>query len=149
MQRLRFTQFINAPREKVWDTMLQDATYREWTNVFSPGSYFKGNWEKGSKIFFLGPDMQGGEGGMVSRIKEYKLHEYISIEHLGIVVNGVEDLSSAKMKDWEGAQENYTFTDKDGGTELTIETDVAEDEKQRLESDWSKALSKLKSLAES
>ena len=55
MQKLHFNIEINAPKEKVWNTMLDDKTYRIGTEPFMPGSYYKGNWDKGSKILFLGP----------------------------------------------------------------------------------------------
>jgi len=106
MQTIHLTTFINAPRQKVWDTMLQDATYREWTSAFNPGSYYKGNWEEGSRILFLGPNPDGsGEGGMVSRIAKNQPHECISIEHLGVIENGVENTSSELTKEWAGALE--------------------------------------------
>ena len=99
MDRLHSSIFINAPREKVWDTMLNDVTYREWTTEFNPGSHYKGSWEEGSKILFVGPD-ENGEGamGMVSRIKENRKYEFISIEHLGILKDGVEDTTSEEAK---------------------------------------------------
>ncbi len=34
MEKLEFAILINAPRERVWDAMLQDGTYREWTSAF-------------------------------------------------------------------------------------------------------------------
>lgn len=149
MEKLRQTIFINAPRERVWDVMIGDETYRQWTSAFHPGSYYKGDWSEGSKILFLGPGPEGGEGGMVSRIKENRRHEFISIEHLGIVHNGVEDTESAEAKQWGGAVfENYTFTDKDGGTELGIEMDIDSKEKENFEAMWRKALTRLKEIAE-
>ena len=90
MDKLHFSIVINATKEKVWNTMLNDDTYRKWTEAFAPGSYYKGNWNKGSKILFVGPG-EKGEMGMVSRIKENKQYEFISIEHLGIIQNGKED----------------------------------------------------------
>ena len=56
MTTLHYLIFINAPKEKVWDTMLKDETYREWTKPFCEGSYYRGDWSEGSKIIFLGPD---------------------------------------------------------------------------------------------
>lgn len=85
---------------------------------------------------------------MVARIAENRLHEFLSIEHLGMIENGAEDTTSEKVKDWAGAHENYTFTEKDGGTELTIDMDIVESEKAYMESAWEKALQKLKQLAE-
>lgn len=149
MEKIHIVTFISAPCKKVWDVMLSDATYRDWTAAFYPGSYYKGDWSEGSKILFLGPSPTGeGEGGMVSRIKENRLHEFISIEHLGIVSNGVEDTTSEATKGWAGAHENYTFTEKDGGTELTIDLDILESEKANMEEMWKKGLVKLKELAE-
>jgi len=149
MEKMHITTVINAPKERVWDLMLGDATYREWTTVFSPGSYYKGNWEEGSKMLFLGPNpADGTEGGMVSRVKENRLYEFISLEHQGMINNGVEDTTSDAIKDWAGAHENYTFTEKDGGTELTIDMDIVESEKDSMEKAWKEALVKLKEMAE-
>lgn len=149
MEKLRRNIFINAPREHVWDVMLADDTYREWTNAFHPGSYYKGDWSEGSKILFLGPNPDGaGEGGMVSRIRENRRHEFISVEHLGIVQDGVEDTESAAAKAWAPAYENYTFADSDGGTELTIEMDIQAEQKENFDKLWTDALSRLKTIAE-
>lgn len=146
---MRHTIFINAPRERVWDVMLSPDTYRQWTSAFNPGSYYKGDWSEGSKILFLGPNPDGsGEGGMVSRIRENRRPEFLSIEHLGIVHDGVEDTESAEAKKWAPAYENYTFARKNGGTELTIEMDIEETERQNFEKMWTDALSRLKEIAE-
>jgi hypothetical protein len=150
MTKSQYKIFINAPKKKVWDIMLEDKTYREWTEAFNPGSYYKGSWEKGSKILFLGPDPAnpGVEGGMVSRIKDNKLHEFISIEHLGIVKDGVEDTTGEEAKKWAPAYENYTFNEKDGGTELLVDLDLSDEYKDMFDEVWPKALKKLKELAE-
>ncbi len=149
MQKIQFSIHIEAPREKVWDTMLGEATYREWTTAFSEGSHYKGSWEKDSKMLFLGPDPKTGEeGGMVSRIADNKLYEYISIEHLGIYANGVEDTTSDEAKKWAPAFENYTFTEKDGGTEVLVDMDIEENYADEFEKMWPAALAKLKDIAE-
>lgn len=149
MQHLHFSTVINAPREKVWHTMLDDKTYREWTKVFSPNCWYKGSWDKGSKILFLGTDKDGkNEGGMVSRIAENRLHEFMSIEHLGFVAGGKEITEGKEVEAWKGAHENYTLTDKDGGTELTVDLDTADSEKDSMKALWEKALPVLKELAE-
>lgn len=150
MQKIHFSIQIDAPKEKVWDVMLGDATYREWTEPFHAGSYYKGDWSEGSKMLFLGPDDNGKkDGGMVSRVKENRTHEYISIEHVGIVVDGVEDTTSEDAKKWTPAFENYTFTEKDGGTEVSVDMEAASDEyKDMFEGVWPKALLKLKEIVE-
>ena len=150
MQKIHFSIHINAQREKVWDIMLGDATYREWTEAFHPGSYYTGDWSEGSKMLFLGPDETGKkDGGMVSRVKENRTHEFISIEHMGIVMDGVEDTTSDEAMEWAPAFENYTFVEKDGGTEVRVDMEAANDEyKEMFEDTWPKALLKLKEIAE-
>ncbi|HWC31068.1 MAG TPA: SRPBCC domain-containing protein [Dehalococcoidia bacterium] len=148
MQRLQFAIQIQAPREKVWKTMLEDETYRQWTEPFSPGSYYVGDWAEGSKVLFLGPGEGGKEEGMVSRIKANRPYEYVSIEHLGFVQNGVEDTTSENVKPWVGAEENYTLKQSDGGTELLIELDTAPEQREMFEDMWPRALEKLKQISE-
>ena len=149
MTKMHFSITINAPKAKVWSTMLDDATYRVWTEAFSSGSHYVGSWSKGSKILFLGPDPNTGKlGGMISRIAENRLHEFISIEHLGMVQDGKEDTTSDAVKAWAGAHENYTFKEKNGVTEVAVDIDVTEDFKEMFEGMWPKALQKLKEIAE-
>ena len=148
MNKLNFSIVIDAPISKVWETMLGDKTYRIWTEEFAPGSHYVGNWNKDSKILFLGPSNDGKLAGMVSRIKENKLHEFISIEHLGEIYDGIEDTTSDRVKNWAGALENYTFINKEGKTELVVDMDLNEEFKEMFEGMWPKALQKLKSLCE-
>ena len=149
MRKLHFSILINGPKEKVWHTMLDDKHYREWTSAFSPGSYYKGDWSKGSKILFLGPDPETGEeSGMVSRIAENRPYEFISIEHLGIVHNGVEDTTSDEARNWAPAFENYSFKEKGGATEVLVDIDIDEKEAEVFNMMWLAALQKLKEISE-
>lgn len=148
MQKIHYSIKINAPKEKVWDTMLGDETFRRWTDVFAKGSHFEGSWDEGSKIVFLAPDENGKMGGMVSEIAANTPYEFISIKHLGIVNDGMEDTTSAAVKDWAGAYENYTFKEQDGVTEVLVDMDTNDEYKEMFEETWPKALEKLKTLAE-
>jgi uncharacterized protein YndB with AHSA1/START domain len=149
MKTLHFSTTINAPCKKVWHTMLDDAPYRDWTSAFNPGSFYRGDWSEGSKILFLGPDpTTGTEGGMVSRIAENRLYEFISVEHLGVVQDGIEDTTSELARQWAPAYENYTFLERDGATEVQVDIDVADDHASMFEQMWPRALSRLKELAE-
>jgi hypothetical protein len=149
MQKVHFSIAINAPKKKVWDTMLQDATYRVWTSAFNPkGSWYEGDWSQGSKIVFLGPGEDGKLGGMVSRIAENRPHEYISVEHLGLIQDGKEDTTSEAVKRWVPAFENYTFKEKNGATEVLVDMDVDEEHRKMFEDMWPKALKTLKELTE-
>lgn len=147
MEKLHYSININAPKEKVWDTMLNLDTYRKWTEVFGPGSSYKGDWNKGSKILFVAPG-EKGEMGMVSRIADNQPYKFISIEHLGEIVNGVEDTSSERVKGWAGAHENYTFKENNGTTEVQVDVDTVEEFAEMFKDMWPKALNKLKELSE-
>lgn len=148
MQKLHFSIQIKAPKEKVWDTMLSDKTYREWTEPFQKGSYFEGSWDKGSSIKFLAPDENGKLSGMISEISENRPYEFISIKHLGVVQNGVEDTTSDEAKSWSGALENYTLKETNGITQVLIDTDSDDKYKDMFNQMWPKALQKLKEIAE-
>ena len=145
---MHFTIRINAPKGKVWHTMLDDKTYRVWTGAFCPGSYFEGQWIPGTKMLFLATDEAGDATGMVSRIKEVKPFDFVSIEHLGEVRNGKEDTTSETVLPWAGALENYTFTEIDGVTELQIDQDIDEAHKEMFAGMWPNALQKLKEICE-
>lgn len=146
--RLHFSIQIDAAPQKVWAALLDDATYREWTKPFNAaGSYYEGEWKAGADMLFLGPDKDGNIGGMISTIKEVRPYEFVSIQHQGEMVNGQKRLYSAEEQG-NGLFENYTLTEKAGGTELTIELDMIEDYATFMADLWPQALEQLKQIAE-
>jgi len=149
-QNMHFEITIKASVETVYKTMLEDKTYTEWTSEFNPTSHFKGSWEKGSKILFLGTGSDGNQAGMVSRIRENIPNRFVSIEHLGIVEDGKEIYSGQKVEEWAGALENYTFSEIEGDTLLGVDLDldVADEYRTYFAETWPKALDKLKSICE-
>ena len=145
MEKINFKTSINAPKEKVWKVLWDDASYREWTSAFHEGSYAEtDNWKQGTEVKFRGP---GGDG-MISRVAENRPNEYMSFEHLGMIMNGEEDRNSEKVKEWAGAKENYTLKESNGVTELAIDMDIAEEYRDMFTGMWPKALEKVKALAE-
>lgn len=148
MQTIKFSIAINASRQKVWNTMLEDKTYRIWTKEFSPGSYYEGSWKKGKEIRFLTRNEKGVLEGMYSHIKDNIPHQFISIEHLGIVVNGEVDTTSEQVKKWAPSFENYTFTEEGKMTTVTVEMQVEEEYKDMFNRMWPLALKELKALSE-
>ncbi|MCP2045126.1 SRPBCC family protein [Pontibacter sp. HSC-36F09] len=145
---LHYEIIISAPAEKVYRTMLDEEKYKIWTAVFHPTSHYKGSWEKGAKIQFLGLDEQGVAGGMVSRINENIPNQFISIEHLGLVQGDTEITSGPEVAEWTGALENYTFTEKQGETVLAIDVDTNQEYEAHFSETWPKALQKIKEMSE-
>lgn len=148
MQTLQFSILIRADRKKIWNAMLEDKTYREWTRAFHEGSYYEGSWTKGSEIRFLAKNDQGIPEGMFSRIKDNIEYQFISIEHLGIISDGKVDTTSEEVKKWASSFENYTFTDKGGQTEVLVDIQVDENYVKMFEEMWPKALKLLKEICE-
>lgn len=144
MEAKEFKITINAPREKVWSTLWNDSTYREWTSAFGEGSSAKTDWKKGSKALFVDPE----NSGMVSTIAENIPNEFMSIKHLGIIIKGVEDMNSEQAREWSGGLENYTLQTVNGKTELTINIDIAPGFEDYFMDAWPKALERLREIAE-
>lgn len=147
-ETLHFETIITAEVEKVYGIMFDDKSWREWTVVFNSTSHFKGSWEKGSRILFLGTGNDGKIGGMVSRIKENIPNKFVSIEHLGMVRGDIEITSDIEVDDWSGALENYSFTEEKGKTLLSVDLDVNEEFIAYFTDSWPRALNKLKEICE-
>lgn len=140
---------IQADVNRVYQTMLDKASYSEWASEFSPGSYFEGSWDKGSKILFLGPTDKGGLQGMTSRIRDNIPLKFVSIAHVGFVENGVETTTGKEVEAWAGALENYIFRSKNGATTVSVSLDSPTEYKDYFTETWPKALKKLKEICES
>ena len=144
VKRVQFSATIEASVDVVWATMLADKSYRQWTVPFMEGSYFEGSWDEGSRILFLAPS---GDG-MVAEVAEHRPQEFISIRHVGVIVDGVEDTESESVRAWAPAYENYTFVAVPEGTRVVVEQDIDENSEQSLGETWSGAFELLAQLCE-
>jgi hypothetical protein len=148
MKKLRYSAKINAPVDDVWTTMLSDSTYRKWTSAFNQGSYFEGDWTKGSEIRFLGPDDKGSLGGMIAVVEENRPGEFISLRYVGQVVDGADDTTSDEAKEFIGTHENYSFSENAGVTTVEVVLDSEDDFVAMFDEAWPVALAKLKEITE-
>lgn len=144
-KRIQFTATIKAPAGVVWRHVTDPESYRRWASAFAEGSCFEGSWAPGAKIRFLAPS---GDG-MVSEIAESRTHEFLSIRHLGLIANGVEDTTSEAVRAWAPACENYTFLPTAEGTTMVVDQDVSAEWEDYITEAWPKALGILKALSES
>jgi len=147
-ETLRFEKIINTDVNKVFSVMLTDATYRQWTSVFNPTSFFEGKWAKDEKILFCGTNSEGKNEGMVSIIKDFIPNKFVDIEHVGIVSGEKEITSGKEVEKWAGCHEKYYFFDENGKTVLIVELDSTEEYKSYFLQTYPKALEKLKSICE-
>ena len=145
MKNINYKIHINAPKQKVWETMIQPDTYREWVAAGWPDSSYEGKWEKDEKIKFVGKD---GSGTMVL-IEVFKPYEYISAKHIAVLLQGgKEDYDSDVAKGWIGTMENYNFNENDGETDLTVEMIINPEWQKMFDDGFPNALKKLKEICE-
>lgn len=151
MKKLQFKVNINAPANKVYNVMLgisNKSTYEQWTALFNPTSSYEGNWDKGSKMLFIGIDEKGEKGGMVSEIFENIPNRFVSIRHYGLVKANEEITEGPEVEKWANGFENYTFEENNGTTTVTVDLDTTEDFLDYMNDAYPKALDKLKEICE-
>ena len=144
VNELHFSITISAPRAAVWHVLLDDELFGQWTSAFAEGSHYECDWSTGSTIRFLTP----GGNGVVAEIVENREHAFLSIRHLGLVLEGVDDLASVEVKAWAPAHENYTLTEVEGGTRLAVNVGVTPPGQEYSEEAWPRALGGVKQLTE-
>lgn len=151
MKRLQFSKDIEAPVEKVYETMLglkNISTYEQWTAEFNPTSTYEGSWKEGSTIYFIGEDENGKRGGMISEIEENIPFRFVSIRFKGLLKDGKEILHGPDIENWKDGNENYLFSEHAGITTVIVEVDTAEGYVDYFNDTWPKALDKLKEIVE-
>ena len=148
MKKLRYTETISAPVHTVWETMIGEQTYPQWTNEFGGTSYFTGSWDLGSQIRFIGEDEDGNAGGLFGYITANRPDEYIEIEYLGQILDGEDDTESEFARSFAGVHESYTFSEEGGSTTLIVELESPDEFAEMFDEQWPAALAKLKKIAE-
>lgn len=143
-KKINFSIDIAAPKEKVWDVLWQDKTYRMWTKVFNEESHAVSDWKEGSAIQFL----DGNGNGMSSRIAVMKPNDFISFEHLGIIKNGIEQPQDEQTKSWSGSKEEYTLKGQGDQTTLEVSLDSDNEFAGYFSKTFPVALQKVKELSE-
>jgi uncharacterized protein YndB with AHSA1/START domain len=152
MKNLIFNININAPKQKVWDTMLNAKTYKEWVNGAWPGATYIGQWGPRANISFINPD----GAGTLAKILAFEPYNTIAAEHIAVLLpsegvpgtGGVEDRDSETAKNWVGSTEEYHFSESDGVTTLSVSMGVNPEWEPMFNHDWPIALEALKALCE-
>ncbi|HFK5509937.1 TPA: SRPBCC domain-containing protein [Elizabethkingia anophelis] len=144
METLSYEFEINASAQKIWDILWSEATYSEWTKFFGSDSVMKSDWKVGGRTLFV----NNKGDGMVSTIDSLKESHQIVFKHLGMILNGIEDLHSKEIMEWSGAQEKYFLTDLGDKTKLHVEVQVDEKWKDDMDKGFIKGLGLVKELAE-
>lgn len=144
MLKISFSKKIKAPAARVWDVLWTDSTYRQWTNAFHEGSHAVSDWVEGSEVLFLTPN----GSGMYSKIASLIPNKFISFQHIGSVKDFIKQPFDAETEVWSGAFENYSLTEKDGFTELSVELDSDNSFEDFFKEVFPKALDVVKEISE-
>jgi hypothetical protein len=147
-KQLHFDIYVGCPPEKLHAIMVAPDTYRLWTSKFNPTSRYEGVWKEGASIRFVGDELDGKTSGMIARIRKEIPGQYLSLEHYGLIKDGVEYFEGEEVEPWAGAQQNYHFEQEGNGTKPTVTLETNADFESYFQLTWPKALLKLKSICE-
>ena len=142
MREMRFSTEIQATKERVWDTLWQDQTFREWAGIIDPGTHMVGELKEGSEVQFI----SGNEYGVTSLVEKLIPNEFLVLRHSA---DTQDSGKRERAQEWTGGRETYSLSQKDGTTILTTAFDVPEEMEEYFTVNYPKALEQVKILAES
>lgn len=142
MKQMRFTIEIRARREKVWDTLWQDETFRDWASVIDPGTYMVGELKEGNEVQFISSE---GGYGVTSLVEKLIANEFLCFRHQA---DTQDEGKQEREKEWTGGEESYVLTESDDGTIVTVTFDIPPQQEDYFTLNYPKALERVKVLAE-
>ncbi|PKM66542.1 MAG: ATPase [Firmicutes bacterium HGW-Firmicutes-2] len=142
MKEVQFSIEINASKEKVWTTLWEDKTFRDWSNIIDEGTYMKGEMIEGNEIQFIS---SVGGYGVTSLVEKLIPNEIALFRHSADTKESGEAL---RDEEWTGGSERYTLSDENGVTTLLVVFDVPQEQEETFNIRFPKALERIKTLAE-
>ena len=142
MKKLQFSIEIKAPREKVWNTLWEDKTFREWASIIDPETYMVGDLKEGNEVQFIS---SASGYGVTSLVEKLVTGEFLLLRHRA---DTQEDGKREREKEWTGGEESYSLTEKDGTTALTVTFGVPPELEEYFKVNYPKALKRVQVLAE-
>lgn len=139
---MKFSVEIHSPKQKVWETLWQDETLREWAGIIDPGTYMIGELKEGSEVQFISAE---NGYGVTSRVEKLVPYEYLLLRHSADTQNsGTQE----RNKEWTGGKEVYELLEANATTTLNVSFDVPPEMETYFNTVYPKALDKVKELAE-
>lgn len=142
MNEMQFRVEVHASKEKVWDTLWRDETFRQWASLIDPGTYMVGELKEGSEIQFISAE---NGYGVTSLVEKLVPGEFLVLRH---EADTQDNGQHKRAKEWTGGKESYTLREKDDVTTLTISFDVPPELEEYFRNNYPKALEQVKILAE-
>ncbi|MDF2535862.1 MAG: hypothetical protein K0R18_2021 [Bacillales bacterium] len=142
MKEIQFSIEINASKERVWTTLWEDSSFRDWANIIDVGTYMKGVMKEGNEIQFIS-SVNGY--GVTSLIEKLNPNEFVLIRHCADTKEGGQQ---EREKEWTGGTESYSLTEKNGVTTLIVKMDLPQEQEETFNNRFPRALGRIKTLAE-
>ena len=138
---MQFSIQIEAPSEKVWQTLWEDKTFRDWGSIIDDGQYMVGELAEGNEVQFI-----SSEGlGVTSFVEKLIPHEYIAFKQ---VADTMDSGKQEREKEWTGGKESFELAATNGITNLTVNIDIPPGLEEIFQDRFPKALERVKILAE-
>src|SRR6185369_17089245 len=97
----QFSIEIKAPRERVWSTLFEDKSFRDWGSIIDEGQYMVGEIKEGNEVQFI----SGGSGyGVTSLVEKMVPNAFVSFRQ---VADTKEHGQQEREKEWTGGGESY------------------------------------------
>jgi uncharacterized protein YndB with AHSA1/START domain len=142
MQKQEFSIEIQTPREKVWNTLWEDKTFRDWANIIDEGMYMVGELKEGNEVQFIS-SVSGY--GVTSLVEKLIPNEFVSFRQMADTKDSGE---REREKEWTGGAESYSLAERGGTTTVTVDIDVSPGQEETFKDRFPKALERVKILAE-
>lgn len=142
MKEIQFSIKINASKGRVWRTLWEDVTFRDWASIIDEGTYMKGVMKEGNEIQFIS-SVNGY--GVTSLIEKLNPNEFVLFKH---GADTKESGQQEREKEWSGGTESYSLTEKNGVTTLIVKIDVPQEQEETFNIKLPIALERIKILAE-
>jgi hypothetical protein len=142
MKRMHFSLEIKASKEKVWKTLWEEKTFRDWQNIIDEGTYMVGEMKEGNEVQFIS-SVSGY--GVTSLIEKLIPNEFVAFRHIADTKNSGE---REREMEWTGGKESYSLSEIDGITTLTVELNVPHEQVETFKVRLPKALERVKVLTE-
>ncbi len=142
MKDMRFSIGIKASRERVWATLWEDRTFRDWANLIDEGTYLEGVLEEGKEIQFLSSENGYGVTSLVERLEP---NAFVLFRHSADTQEAGQEL---REKEWTGGTESYSLAERNGVTTLVVAADIPDGMEEIFAIRLPAALERVKALAE-
>jgi len=142
MRKLHFTIAIQASKERVWNTLWEDKTFRDWASNIDEGTYMEGVMIEGNEVQFI--SFVNGYG-VTSLVEKLIPNEFVLFRQMADTKDSGE---RERENEWTGGTESYSLAEKDAITTLTVDMDVPPGQEENFKNSLPKALERVKILAE-